>query len=82
MDGFEISLKSTIATYRRPTFKCVVKRLRFHVFNEIANSIIAFWAWTRPHVLNTLIAFVIIASQEKIRIHIYCILAFKCGPTV
>ena len=36
------ALSST--TYCRPTFKCVVKRLRFHVFKEIANSIIAFWA--------------------------------------
>ena len=30
--------------YRRPTFKCVVKRLRFRVFKETANSNIAFWA--------------------------------------
>ena len=30
--------------YHRPTFKYVVKQLRFCVFKEIANSIIAFWA--------------------------------------
>ena len=39
-------------------------------------------AWTRPQVRDTLIAFLIIAYQGKIRIRIYCILAFKCGPTV
>ena len=33
-----------VILYRRPTFKCVVKRLRFRIFKEIANSIIAFWA--------------------------------------
>ena len=34
----------SVCAYRRPTFKCVVKRLRFRVFKKIANSIIAFWA--------------------------------------
>ena len=41
--------------YRRPTFKCIVKRLRFRVFKEIANSI-------SPHVRITLIANSIIAN--------------------
>ena len=53
-----------LSIYRRPTFKCVVKRLLFRVFKEIVNSIIA--------------------NREKIRIRIciYCILSFICGPTV
>ena len=69
--------KLVMFNYRRPTFKCAVKRLRFRVFKEIVNSIIAFWA--RPHVHNMNS---IIANWEKIHIRIYCILVFKCGPTV
>ena len=63
--------------YRRPTFNdCICafsRRLRIQ-FGP---------AWTRPHIRNTLIAFVIIANRGGggDRIRIYCILAFKCGPT-
>ena len=38
-------------------------------------------AWTRPHVRNTYFANSNnCESGKKIRIRIYCILAFKCGP--
>ena len=66
--------------YRRPTSKCAVKRLRFCIFKEIANSMRFGPAWTRRHIRNTYFAFLIIGGE--IRIRIYCILAFKCGPTV
>ena len=50
--------------YHRPRFKCVVKRLCFRVFKEIANSIIAFLArLDSSHVRNTLIGNSMIANR-------------------
>ena len=56
-----------------PHLNVKVKRLCFHVFKEIANSIIAFWARLDcPHVCNT---FLIIEKLERENIRIDCILS-------
>ena len=67
--------------YRRPTFKRVVKRLRFRFFSRrLRIQLLRFGpAWTHPHVRNALIAFLIIANRGGGGGFAF---AFKCGPTV
>ena len=63
------SLGTYVCEYRRPTFNCVVKRLRFRIFKEIVRiQLLCFGpAWTHPHVRKseTYFAFLIIANWGK-----------------
>ena len=44
IDAAKLEHFRIFAHYFRPTFKCIVNRLHFRGFKEIANSIIAFLA--------------------------------------
>ena len=81
---YNLTLRSN---YRRPTFKCVVKRLRFCVFQ--GDCEFNYCVLGPPGLIPT---YVIVTCEFnncesgkniRIRIRIYCILAFiLCGPMV